>query len=557
MKTASERALAARLSEIAAIAALYWVLAHLGQVLTNPPGTVAAVWPASGLALAVILLRGARVWPGVWVGSFLSNMWGFFDPANIGTTAASVVVGSVIGAGSTLQAFAGALIIRRRTGLNNPFDSARGAFAFAGSGVLSCLVSPTIGVTSLCLGGLAPWTHYTHTWMRWWLADLAGVFILAPLLLTWSRPAVRFDQLRRVAEGLTVAILLLTATVTVFSGPLARYRLPFLLIPFVVWVAFRFGPQGVAVATLLISSVAAWTTVQGVGPFVRASTNESLLVLQIFVGITSATGLILASALGERQRLTEEKERIGSELRIASDIQRAILPRNFPAFPERKEFELFAETIPAREMGGDFYDFFPIDQERLGLVIADVSGKGVPAAIFMAVSRTMLKATAMQTPSPGECLYQVNNLLCPDNDSTMFVTVFYAILNTRTGELEYSNAGHNLPYLLSSQGSVAMLDNPGGMALGVQQDTLYNVRRIRLRPGEGLFLYTDGVTEAMDPQGNLFSDARLKQLLLRIQGGSPIDLVYETVAEVRDYAGGEPQADDITLLVLRYMPRPA
>ncbi|MBM4122674.1 MAG: DUF3365 domain-containing protein [Nitrospira sp.] len=255
----------------------------------------------------------------------------------------------------------------------------------------------------------------------------------------------------------------------------------------------------------------------------------------------------------ELRRTMEEKERIGSELRIASEIQKSILPRAFPAFPDRDDFELYAESIPAKEMGGDFYDFFLIDEERLGLVIADVSGKGVPAAIFMAVSRTMLKATAMQGVDPGECLRQVNNLLCPDNDSAMFVTVFYAILNTRTGELEYSNAGHNLPYLLSPRGSVALLDNPGGMALGVIQDSPYQIKRIRLRPGEGLFLYTDGVTEAMDTQGSLFSDARLKQLLLRIQDGTTLEIIRDTVAEVRAYAVGEPQADDITLLAVRYL----
>jgi sigma-B regulation protein RsbU (phosphoserine phosphatase) len=255
----------------------------------------------------------------------------------------------------------------------------------------------------------------------------------------------------------------------------------------------------------------------------------------------------------ELRRTMEEKERIGSELRIASEIQKSILPRTFPAFPDRDDFELYAESIPAKEMGGDFYDFFLIDEERLGLVIADVSGKGVPAAIFMAVSRTMLKATAMQGVDPGECLRQVNNLLCPDNDSAMFVTVFYAILNTRTGELEYSNAGHNLPYLLSALGSVALLDNPGGMALGVIQDSPYQIKRIRLRPGEGLLLYTDGVTEAMDTQGSLFGDARLKQLLMRIQDGTTIEIIRDTVSEVRAYAAGEPQADDITLLAVRYL----
>ncbi|MEW6545123.1 MAG: SpoIIE family protein phosphatase [Nitrospirota bacterium] len=249
----------------------------------------------------------------------------------------------------------------------------------------------------------------------------------------------------------------------------------------------------------------------------------------------------------------EEKERIGSELRIASDIQRSILPRTFPPFPDREDFGLYAETIPAREMGGDFYDFFLIDEDRLGLVIADVSGKGVPAAIFMAVSRTMLKATAMQGVDPGECLRKVNNLLCPDNDSAMFVTVFYGILNTRTGELEYANAGHNVPYVLSGLGSVALLENPGGMALGVFPDNDYPVRRVRMRGSEGLLLYTDGVTEAMDGNGNLFTDARLKQLLLRIQGGTPREIVEDVIAEVRSHAAGELQADDITLLALRYL----
>ncbi|MFM8552681.1 MAG: SpoIIE family protein phosphatase [Nitrospiraceae bacterium] len=258
----------------------------------------------------------------------------------------------------------------------------------------------------------------------------------------------------------------------------------------------------------------------------------------------------------ELRRTMEEKERIGSELRIASDIQKSILPRTFPAFPHRADFDLYAESIPAREMGGDFYDFFLLDQDRVGLVIADVSGKGVPAAIFMAVSRTMLKATAMQGGNPGDCLAHVNNLLCPDNEASMFVTVFYAILNTRTGVLEYGNAGHNIPYVLSGRGGIALLENPGGMALGVIEDSAYRVKQTRLQAGDGLFLYTDGVSEAMDGAGNLFSTQRLEQLLRRIQHGSPTEIVRDTVAEMRHYAAGEPQADDITLLALRYLQAP-
>jgi sigma-B regulation protein RsbU (phosphoserine phosphatase) len=276
--------------------------------------------------------------------------------------------------------------------------------------------------------------------------------------------------------------------------------------------------------------------------------------LRVVLGGSVALVSLAAALLGWWYgRQVEESERIETELGIASEIQRSILPRIFPPFPNRDEFDLYAETIPAREMGGDFYDFFLLDQERLGLVIADVSGKGVPAAVFMAVTCTILRATAPQSASPGECLFRVNNVLCPENDSAMFVTVFYAILNTRTGDVEYSNAGHNLPYVLSARGTVTMLENPGGMALGVIPDAPYPRSRVRLRPGDGLFLYTDGITEAMDGRGTLFSDGRLQQLLVRIHEQTPLELVRDTVAEVRTHAAGEPQADDITLLAIRYL----
>ncbi len=276
--------------------------------------------------------------------------------------------------------------------------------------------------------------------------------------------------------------------------------------------------------------------------------------LRVVLGSSVAFVSLAAGLLGWWYgRQVEASERIETELGIASEIQRSILPRIFPPFPNRHEFDLYAETIPAREMGGDFFDFFFLDQDRLGLVIADVSGKGVPAAVFMAVTCTLLRATAPQATSPGQCLYRVNNMLCPENDAAMFVTVFYGILNTRTGDLEYGNAGHNLPYILSAPKGVTMLEHPGGPALGVIPDTPYPLKRVRLRPGDGLFLYTDGVTEAMDSRGTLFTDKRLQQFLVKIQERTPVDLIRDTVAEVRAHAAGEPQTDDITLLTLRYL----
>jgi len=257
----------------------------------------------------------------------------------------------------------------------------------------------------------------------------------------------------------------------------------------------------------------------------------------------------------ELRRTTAEKERIGSELRIASEIQKSILPRTFPPFPDRADFEIYATTIPALEMGGDFYDFFLIDDKRLGVVIADVSGKGVPAAIFMAVSRSLLKATALASVSPSACLEHVNRLLCPDNDSAMFVTVFYGILHTESGELEFSNGGHNVPYIIGHD-RIVPVGQPAGTALGIVDDARYHTNRMSLNAGETLVLYTDGVTEAMDTHGYLFSTPRFEQTLQRLVDQRPFDLLTRLVEDVHAFASGAVQADDITLLALQYR-RPA
>ncbi len=248
-----------------------------------------------------------------------------------------------------------------------------------------------------------------------------------------------------------------------------------------------------------------------------------------------------------------EKERIGSELRIASEIQQSILPRTFPPFPDRGDFDIYATTISATEMGGDFYDFFLIDEHHLGLVMADVSGKGVPAAIFMAVSRTLIKSTALAGGSTAECMTHVNTLLCTDNDAAMFVTVIYGILNTLTGDLEYSNAGHHLPYIIGRDGSLRILENTGGMALGILEEATFSVKHSSLQLGEGIFFYTDGVTEAMNSASELYGETRLEQVLARCQDQSPTDMIQSTIQDVDAYVGNAPQADDITILALRYL----
>ena len=267
--------------------------------------------------------------------------------------------------------------------------------------------------------------------------------------------------------------------------------------------------------------------------------------------VTINRTLHTVDTLKQAQREREQLLSIQQELNVASRIQLSILPRTFPAFPNRSDFDLFAEIIPAKHVGGDFYDFFLIDEDRLGLVIGDVCGKGVPAAIFMAVSRTLLRATALQKLSAGSVLQYVNDILAAQ-DSNLFVTIFYAILNTRTGDLEFSCGGHNPPYLLS-EGKLTMPDFKPVCAPGMIDGTQYETGHLQLKTGDTLLLYTDGVTEAADSANNFFSEERVEAYLRSAAGLSPKELVNALVTEVQKFTGKAPQSDDITVLAAQYM----
>jgi sigma-B regulation protein RsbU (phosphoserine phosphatase) len=270
--------------------------------------------------------------------------------------------------------------------------------------------------------------------------------------------------------------------------------------------------------------------------------------LEITLNKTIQEALALKQAIRDRDQLMA----IQQELEVARKIQYSIVPRQFPPFPERKEFELYATMIPARDVGGDFYDFFLIDDDRLGFVIGDVSGKGVPAALFMAVSKTLLKATALKGLSPEECLQQINRILFLESVAAMFVTIFYGILDIRTGEVEYSNGGHNPPYLLRVEGRLEVSEPTSGLVLGAMKATTYKAKKLMLQPGDAMFLYTDGVTEAMDRNGEQFTETRLEKILKQTPGASLPDLTQEVIEGIKTFSTGIAQADDIAILALRY-----
>lgn len=270
--------------------------------------------------------------------------------------------------------------------------------------------------------------------------------------------------------------------------------------------------------------------------------------------LTRAFGSMAASLKEYIRELTEttaQKERIQSELKVATDIQASLLPRIFPAFPERPEFDVFASMDPAKEVGGDFYDFFFVDESHLCFLIADVADKGVPAALYMMVAKTLLKTEAQRLRDPGPILGHVNNILAEDNESCMFATVFCAILDTDTGELRYANAGHNPPLLVGG-GRVRYLEVAPGFLLGPVPGTEYGTGSLMLMENDVFFLYTDGVTEAKDPGEELFGEDRLLSTVQAHSGTSVTEMIHAVREAVSRHAGGAAQSDDITMLAIQY-----
>ncbi|MFH1981472.1 MAG: SpoIIE family protein phosphatase [Pseudomonadota bacterium] len=282
-------------------------------------------------------------------------------------------------------------------------------------------------------------------------------------------------------------------------------------------------------------------------PPIRSNDEVGQLAAAFSHMITSLKGHIEALTAA-----TAARERIESELSIARDIQMGILPKVFPPFPERPEIELYATIEPAKEVGGDFYDFFFIDDDHLCLALGDVSGKGIPASLFMAVTRTLVKTKATQGLTPETILGRVNEDLSIENPSQMFVTLFLAILNVNTGRLAFCNGGHNPPYIVTEDGAVTALPLTDGCALGIIMPFDYTSREVIMEKNDVLFIYTDGVTEAIDQQEAEFSEGRLESLLADSARSSSEQMVTGVMHAVECFATGMPQADDITIMALRF-----
>ena len=275
---------------------------------------------------------------------------------------------------------------------------------------------------------------------------------------------------------------------------------------------------------------------------------------------------VLAKAVGKMETdiveyvenltmITAEKERIGAELSIATQIQADMLPGIFPAFPEKTEFDIYATMNPAKEVGGDFYDFFMVDESHLAIVMADVSGKGVPAALFMVIGKTLIKDHTQPGRDLGEVFTKVNELLCESNSEGLFITAFEGVLDLVSGEFTFVNAGHEIPFICKKDGSYEPYKIRAGFVLAGMEGIRYKCGTMQLSPGDRLFQYTDGVTEATDQNGRLYGMTRLGEILAQNAALPPMELLGKIKEDIDTFVGDAPQFDDITMLCLEYRER--
>ncbi|HEY3232939.1 MAG TPA: PAS domain-containing protein [Roseiflexaceae bacterium] len=315
------------------LAAAYAGSGYAGLLMAIPPGNTLAVWPPAGIALAAVLLWGARAWPGIWLGALLVNLWTLSGLPNAPSIATSIVVSAGIAAGSTLQALAGLYLIRRLIERRDPLERAGDVFRFAILSLAFCLVAATVGVTILTASGLLHLTDYTGSRWTWWLGDVAGVLIIAPLLLAWRSPPRWLADRRAYVEAIGLLLLLIATGQIVFGGwpfALAHVRpLPYLFLPLLVWAALRFGRQGATLAIFLTTAIALWGTVRGIGPFAVGALEESLLLLQSFIGVVALTILALAAALAERRQPEAALQQARDELERRV-LERAAILDNIP-----------------------------------------------------------------------------------------------------------------------------------------------------------------------------------------------------------------------------------
>lgn len=460
-------------AKVALVAAAYYGSAKLGLELAFESGSVTAVWPPTGIALAAVLLWGYRIWPGVALGAFLANSWtGIPLYATVGITL-----------GNTLEALAGAYLLNRVGGFRPSLERVRDVVALVGlAAIVSTTISATIGVTTLLLADEISGGQFGSVWRTWWLGDLGGDLIVAPALLVAAThwPFRRAPGGAVEAAGLAVVLVGVSVVVFSLSPPLI-----YLIFPPLIWAALRFWQPGATATSLIVASVAVAFTQADKGPFAGEPPDERLLLAQTFVGVAGITALLLAAVITERRRVEDIVEY------IADTLQESLLPSRLPAVPGVQAAVDFRPASERHVVGGDFYDLFQADDGSWAVVVGDVVGKGAPAAAVTGLARYTLRAAAVQESSPSRVLELLNDAIRRQRPSE-FCSVAFARLEpngSNGARAVLSNAGHPLPLILRAGGTVEPIGSHGTL-LGVVQDPDLSDAAVQLHPGDALVLYT-------------------------------------------------------------------
>ncbi len=535
------------IAENAIIALLYMGVGKLSLLNTFLDSNIGTVWPVAGIALAAILLRGYRILGGLFIGVVLVT-FPFESPKMLGLSFAAAVA-NCLGPLTTV------LLIDKTIGdRERLFTHIRNLVLLLGIclPIGSFLNASLLTISFYVFGFLSPDVLRT-AFLTFWVSNFQGFLIIGSLLLIWRRRPEFEVHSREIIEGTILVALLVVISVFVFRSP---YPFSYAPIIFLIWAAIRFYMHGATLAATIVSGIAVTLTSAGYGPFIvrEAGTillNDSLLLLQLYIGFVTTAALLLAATVIERNEVQAVQAQMAGELNAAHDIQMSMVPLTFPPFPDRKEFDIYATLSPAKEVGGDFYEFFFINDDLFCFCIGDVSGKGVPAALFMAMTRTHVNSNAGDGRSAAKILERVNNALSQNNDNAMFVSVFLGILDVTTGNVVYTNAGHNPPYIRRRDGLLQRLDDRHGPVIGAMSGIRYKEATEILSPGDLLFSYTDGVTEAMNSHGALITEERLRAHLSKLENQNAKSAVEDVIAAVEEFEDVE-QTDDITVLALEF-----
>jgi PAS domain S-box-containing protein len=459
------------LIEMIATAIIYYGAARLGLLLAFQNTNASPVWPPSGIAFAMILLLGYRVWPGIIIGAFLANVVVFLANKTA-DTGSIVAVSSFIATGNTLEAVSGAFLLHRFVGFRNPLNRSRDVFIFVSVALLMCLVSSTIGPISLCLTGIAPWSLYRTIWFTWWLGDTVGILVLTPFLLSWYKlPLVRWRS--RLFVELVLFLVLLFAVCQIVFGrwfPIS-YPQAFILIPFIVWAAFRFGQSAVVLSTLLVSGVAIWGTIHGSGPFVREMVNEWLWLLQSFVGIVTVTGLVLAAVLTERKRVEEV-------LRDSEERYRALYEDN-PSMYFTVDSE--GKVLSVNKFGA----------EQLGYTAEELVGQSVLNVFYEDDKKPVLERVTACLQNPGQVFHwefrkvrkdgsmlwvrEVARAVCDTSGNLVVLTVCEDITERKRAEERFHLVIESAPnglVMADEMGKIILVNSQAEKLLGYGREEL-------------------------------------------------------------------------------------